>query len=155
MFKIITMVSIIFLSACSPVVQSSIVEKNNTNFEQLKKTNFFYYYVNPTNQSQAMGIVSGIFLWKDECLYLIDPNGTYSTAMFPQYPKDIVKWDEANKILTLDGKVFKMGDYISTNGMYITYDPDNINHKIYGTQGNKRCLSSRLAYIGTISLSKN
>ncbi len=155
MLRVMAISLIIFLVGCSSVMNNSIVEKNNTTSEQLKKTNIFYYYVNPDNEYQAMDVVKGRFAWQDGCLYLIGPDGTYNTAMFPQYPKGIVKWDQTTKTLNLNGKVFKMGDYINTNGMYQPYDPDGINHKIYATQGDKRCLNHMLAYIGTVNINRN
>lgn len=56
---------IIFLVGCSSVINNSIVEKNNATSEQFKKTNIFYYYVNPDNEYQAMDVVKGRFAWQD------------------------------------------------------------------------------------------
>lgn len=115
------------------------------------KTSIFTYYVDPVNQAQPMAIVRGRFLWKDGCIYLVD-NGEYTTAMFPSLPKNVVKWDEATKTLNLGNKIFKMGDYIVTNGGSKPYLPNTESAAILESQGNKKCLTSSLTMIGTSSI---
>ena len=113
------------------------------------KTSIFTYYVDPIHQSQAAAIVRGNFVWRDHCLYLIGSDRKFTTAMFPEFPKGIVKWDEATKTLNLNGRVFKMGDYISTNGSYQRYTPNTVGGAEYEKQGDKKCLTPSVAKIGT------
>jgi len=113
------------------------------------KTSIFTYYVDPIHQSQAAAIVRGNFVWRDHCLYLIGSDRKFTTAMFPEFPKGIVKWNEATKTLNLNGRVFKMGDYISTNGSYQRYTPNTVGGAEYEKQGDKKCLTPSLAKIGT------
>lgn len=113
------------------------------------KTSIFTYYVDPIHQSQATAIVRGNFVWRDHCLYLIGSDRKFTTAMFPEFPKGIVKWNEATKTLNLNGRVFKMGDYISTNGSYQRYTPNTVGGAEYEKQGDKKCLTPSLAKIGT------
>ena len=113
------------------------------------KTSIFTYYVDPIHQSQAAAIVRGNFVWRDHCLYLIGSDRKFTTAMFPEFPKGIVKWDEATKTLNLNGRVFKIGDYISTNGSYQRYTPNTVGGAEYEKQGDKKCLTPSLAKIGT------
>ena len=117
--------------------------------EPEQKTNIFYYYVDPVNQAQAAAIVRGNFVWRDHCLYLIGSDRKFTTAMFPEFPKGIVNWDEATKTLNLNGRVFKMGDYISTNGSYQRYTPNTVGGAEYEKQGDKKCLTPSVAKIGT------
>ena len=114
-----------------------------------QKTSIFYYYVDPVNQAQAAAIVRGNFVWRDHCLYLIGSDRKFTTAMFPKFPKGIVNWDEATKTLNLNGRVFKMGDYISTNGSYQRYTPNTVGGAEYEKQGDKKCLTPSVAKIGT------
>lgn len=118
------------------------------------KTSLFYYSVNPQNYAQAMSLVRGQFIWKNGCIYLVDSKGNYSTAMFPMYPKSDTHWDESTKTITLHGVPFKMGDSIITNGMYDTYVPNVGRFIEYEQQGDKKCLNSSLAYIGTVSVKR-
>ena len=75
------------------------------------------------------------------------------TAMFPKYPGNAIKWNEYNKTLSLNEYIFKMGDYISTNGQYSKYYLDN-DIEEYAKQGNRSCLTPMLVEIGTIDLKK-
>ena len=113
------------------------------------KTSIFTYYVDPIHQSQAAAIVRGNFVWRDHCLYLIGSDRKFTTAMFPEFPKGVVHWDEATKTLNLNGRVFKMGDYISTNGSYKLYTPNTVGGAEYEKQGDKKCLTPSVAKIGT------
>lgn len=113
------------------------------------KTSIFTYYVDPIHQSQAAAIVRGNFVWRDHCLYLIGSDRKFTTAMFPEFPKGIVKWDEATKTLNLNGRVFKMGDYIKTNGAYWPYHPNTPGGAEFEKQGDKKCLTPTVAFIGT------
>ena len=114
-----------------------------------QKTSIFYYYLDPVNPTQAASIVRGNFVWRDHCLYLIGSDRKFNTAMFPEFPKGIVKWNEATKTLNLNGRVFKMGDYISTNGSYQRYTPNTVGGAEYEKQGDKKCLTPSVAKIGT------
>lgn len=114
-----------------------------------QKTSIFYYYVDPVHQAQAMAIVRGNFVWSNNCLYLIGSDRKFTTAMFPELPKGIVNWDETTKTLNLNGRVFKMGDYIKTNGAYLPYHPNTPGGAEYEKQGDKKCLTSTIALIGT------
>lgn len=116
------------------------------------ETSIFYYYVNPVRPAQSAAGVEGNFAWKDGCIYLVGKDGVYNTAMFPLYPKGIVKWDEANKTLNLNGHIYKMGDFISTNGQYSDYIPNSPIGIDYEKQGNKKCLNPTLVQIGTMSI---
>ena len=113
------------------------------------KTSIFTYYVDPVHHSQAVSIVRGNFVWSNNCLYLIGSNRKFTTAMFPEFPKGIVNWEEATKTLNLNGRVFKMGDYISTNGSYQRYTPNTVGGAEYEKQGDKKCLTPSVAKIGT------
>lgn len=113
------------------------------------KTSIFTYYVDPIHQSQAAAIVRGNFVWRDHCLYLIGSDRKFTTAMFPEFPKGIVKWDEATKTLHLNGRVFKIGDYIKTNGAYWPYHPNTPGGAEFEKQGDKKCLTPYVALIGT------
>lgn len=115
------------------------------------KTSIFTYYVDPVNQAQPMAIVRGKFSWKDGCIYLVD-NGEYTTAMFPSLPKDLVKWNEATKTLNLGNKIFKMGDYIVTNGGSKPYLPNTESARELESQGDSKCLTSSLTMIGTSTI---
>ena len=145
----------LFLVGCiiAPVATPTepVVETNSIpefiNPEQ--KTSIFYYYLDPINPTQAASIVRGNFVWRDHCLYLIGSDRKFNTAMFPEFPKGIVKWNEATKTLNLNGRVFKMGDYISTNGSYQRYTPNIVGGAEYEKQGDKKCLTPSLAKIGT------
>lgn len=117
--------------------------------EPEQKTSIFYYYLDPVNPTQAASIVRGNFVWRDHCLYLIGSNRKFTTAMFPEFPKGIVKWDEATKTLNLNGRVFKMGDYIKTNGAYWPYHPNTPGGAEFEKQGDKKCLTPTVAFIGT------
>ena len=68
--------------------------------------------------------------------------------MFSEFPKAIVKWDEATKTLNLNGRAFKMGDYIKTNGAYWSYKPNTPKGIEYEEQGDKKCLTPTIALIG-------
>ena len=117
--------------------------------EPEKKTSIFYYYVDPVHPTQAAAIVRGNFVWRDHCLYLIGSDRKFNTAMFPEFPKGIVNWDEATKTLNLNGRVFKMGGYIKTNGSYHRYTPNTVGGAEYEKQGDKKCLTPSVAMIGT------
>lgn len=123
--------------------------------EPEQKTSIFYHYVDPINQAQPMAVVSGTFDWKNDCLYLILGDGEYTTPLFPELPKGLVKWDEVNKTLNLDGHTFGMGDYINTNGGYLPYHPGSVGHAEYENQGDKKCLMPTLVMVGTMSIEKN
>ena len=112
-------------------------------------TLFIILKPDPVNQAQAAAIVRGNFVWRDHCLYLIGSNRKFTTAMFPEFPKGIVKWDEATKTLNLNGRVFKMGDYIKTNGAYWPYHPNTPGGAEFEKQGDKKCLTPTVAFIGT------
>ena len=145
----------LFLVGCiiAPVATPTepVVETNSIpefiNPEQ--KTSIFYYYLDPINPTQAASIVRGNFVWRDHCLYLIGSDRKFNTAMFPEFPKGIVNWEEATKTLNLNGRVFKMGDYISTNGSYQRYIPNTVGGAEYEKQGDKKCLTPSVAKIGT------
>lgn len=117
--------------------------------EPEQKTSIFYYYLDPVHPTQAASIVRSNFVWRDHCLYLIGSDRKFNTAMFPEFPKGIVNWDEATKTLNLNGRVFKMGDYISTNGSYQRYTPNTVGGAEYEKQGDKKCLTPSVAKIGT------
>ncbi|WP_367104049.1 hypothetical protein [uncultured Psychrobacter sp.] len=114
-----------------------------------QKTSIFYYYVHPVRPAQSAAVVEGNFAWREGCIYLVGKNGFYHTAMFPLYPKGIVKWDEATKTLNLNGRVFKMRNFISTNGQYSDYVPNSPIGIEYEKQGDKKCLTPTVAFIGT------
>lgn len=120
--------------------------------EPEQKTSLFYYYVNPVRPAQSAAVVEGKFAWRDGCIYLVGRDGVYNTAMFPLYPKSLVEWDEASKTLILNGHIYKMGDFISTNGHYSDYVSNSPIGIEYEKQGDKKCLKSTLAKIGTMSL---
>ena len=120
--------------------------------EPEQKTSIFTYYVDPVNQAQPMAIVRGKFLWKDGCIYLVDNAGEYTAAMFPSLPKDVVKWDEATKTLNLGNKIFKMGDYVVTNGGSKPYLPNTESARELESQGDSKCLTSSLTMIGTSTI---
>lgn len=107
------------------------------------------YDVDQNRPAQPAAVVSGKFEWKDGCLYLVDNNGEYMTPLFPKYPKGIVKWNEATKTLNLNGRVFKMGGYIKTNGSYHRYTPNTVGGAEYEKQVDKKCLTPTVAMIGT------
>ena len=152
MFRAITVSLSIFLFGCSSINYDLPSEKIDEKEQQLNKTSLFYYYVNPVRPAQSAAVVEGNFAWKDGCIYLVGKDGVYNTAMFPLYPKGIVKWDEASKTLALDGHVYKMGDFISTNGQYSDYVPKSPIGIEYENQGDKKCLNPTLAQIGTMSI---
>ena len=148
---------VMLFSACqsTPVLQPEpmVVIKPIPGFvEPEQKTSIFYYYVNPARPAQSAAVVEGAFSWKEGCLYLVGKDGVYNTAMFPLYPKDIVKWDEATKTLNLNGHIFNMGDSISTNGQYSDYLLKSDMGIEYEKQGDKKCLMPTLVMIGTMSL---
>ncbi len=118
-------------------------------------TSIFRYYTDPIHHGQSASVVQGKFFWHEGCLYLAQLEKTESqaevkfyTAIFPDYPKEIVQWDETTKTLTFNGHLFKMGDYIHTNGHLAPYSP-KIDIEGYAKQGNSQCILPRLAYIGT------
>lgn len=117
--------------------------------EPEQKTSIFYYYLDPIHPTQFASIVRGNFVWRDHCLYLIGSDRKFTTAMFPEFPKGIVKWDEATKTVNINGRVFKMGDYIKTNGAYQSYTPNTVGGAEYEKQGDKKCLTPSVAFIGT------
>ena len=145
----------LFLVGCTtaPVATPTepVVETNSIPefIKPEQKTSIFYYYLDPINPTQAASIVRGNFVWRDHCLYLIGSDRKFNTAMFPEFPKGIVNWDEATKTLNLNGRVFKMGDYISTNGSYQRYTPNTVGGAEYEKQGDKKCLTPSVAKIGT------
>ena len=151
-----------FLILASLLVASCTTTTVATRSEQIKpiqetmkptrKTSIFYYYVNPVRPAQSAAVVEGRFAWKDGCIYLVGRDGIYNTAMFPLYPKDIVKWDESSKTLILDGRIYKMGDFILTNGQYSDYVPQSPIGIEYEKQGDKKCLNPTLAKIGTMDI---
>lgn len=152
MFKNTIILISFFLFGCSSIDHSSPSTKIDVKEQQIKKTSIFYYYVNPVRPAQSAAGVEGNFAWKDGCIYLVGKDGVYNTAMFPLYPKGIVKWDEANKTLNLNGHIYKMGDFISTNGQYSDYIPNSPIGIDYEKQGNKKCLNPTLVQIGTMSI---
>lgn len=152
MFKFITISLSIFLFGCSSINHTLPPEKTSNKEQQINKTSIFYYYVNPVRQAQSAAVVEGKFTWKDGCIYLIGKDGTYNTAMFPLYPKGIVQWDESSKTLNLNGRVYKMGDSISTNGQYSDYVPNSPIGREYEAQGDKNCLNPTMALIGTMGI---
>lgn len=133
----------------TPVEQVEVIEPIQKVVEPEQKTSIFYYYVDPVNQAQAAAIVRGNFVWRNNCLYLIGSDRKFTTAMFPEFPKGIVKWDEVTKTLSLNGRVFKMGDYIKTNGAYWSYLPNTPGGAEFEKQGDKKCLTPTVAFIGT------
>ena len=155
MQKSLLALSRLFLVGCTtaPVatsVESVVVIKPVQEVvEPELKTSIFTYYVDPVHHSQAVSIVRGNFVWSNNCLYLIGSNRKFTTAMFPEFPKGIVNWEEATKTLNLNGRVFKMGDYISTNGSYQRYTPNTVGGAEYEKQGDKKCLTPSVAKIGT------
>ena len=143
------------LSACTisePTIDRSSTPITSQVIESNQKTSIFTYYVDPVNQAQPMAIVRGRFLWKDGCIYLVDNANEYTTAMFPSLPKGVFKWDEATKTLNLGNHIFKMGDYIVTNGGSKPYLPNTESAAILEKQGDKKCLTSSLTMIGTFSI---
>lgn len=151
-FKVTLILFTCYLSGCS------LANQNLPNIETIptqkptNNTSIFRYYTDPVTKAQAMASVEGVFAWENGCLYLIQKDGSYMTAIFPKHPEDIVKWDEYSKTLSLNGHVFEMGDYIKSNGQYSKYYPDNDLE--YEGQGAKSCLTPMLVEIGTISLKK-
>lgn len=137
----------------TPTEQAEAMKPIQKTVDPEKKTSIFRYYTDPVTQAQAMASVEGVFKWQKGCLYLIQKDGSYLTAMFPKYPKNAVKWNEYNKTLNLNGYIFKMGDYIKANGQYSKYYPDNDIEK-YAKQGDSSCLTPMLVEIGTIDLKK-
>ena len=142
------------LSACqsTSVLQpepTATIKPSQEIVEPLQKTSIFYYYLDPVNPTQAVSIVRGSFVWRDHCLYLIGNDRELYTAAFPQFPKGIVNWNEATKTLNLNGRVFKMGDYISTNGSYQRYATNTAGSAEYEKQGDKKCLTPSIVKIGT------
>ncbi|WP_438012755.1 hypothetical protein [Psychrobacter raelei] len=137
----------------APVENTEVIYPIQKIIASAQKTSIFRYYTDPTTQAQAMASVEGVFKWQKGCLYLIQKDGSYMTAMFPKYPENAVKWNEYNRTLSLNGYIFKMGDYISTNGQYSKYYPDN-DIEEYAQQGDARCLTPILVEIGTIDLKK-
>ena len=142
----------IFLFGCSTIHPNVPTSKVARVEEKNKVTSIFYYPLTPSMPYQAMAILAGRFEWKDECIYLVNRRGTYSTAMFPSYPKEDVQWDEESKTLNLKGHIFRMGDWIKTNGNYDTYVPNVGRFIEYENQGDKKCLTTSLAYVGTVSI---
>ena len=148
----------IFLVGCmtAPVATSpeplAAIKTVQDDVELEQKTSIFYHYVDPVHQAQPMAVVSGTFDWKDDCLYLVLGDGEYTTPLFPEFPRGLVKWDEVTKTLNLDSHTFKMGDYINTNGGYFPYHPGSVGHAEYENQGDKKCLMSTLVMVGTMSL---
>jgi len=130
----------------------SAIKPTSELIEPEQKTSIFYHYVDAVYQAQPMAVVRGTFDWKDDCLYLVLDDGEYTTPLFPELPKGLVKWDEVNKTLNLDGHTFKMGDYINTNGGYLPYHPGSVGHAEYEKQGDKKCLMPILVMVGTMSL---
>ncbi|MCC3346491.1 hypothetical protein [Psychrobacter sanguinis] len=133
----------------APPEHKEVINPAQKILEPMQKTSIFYYYLDPINPTQAASRVRGNFVWRDHCLYLIDSDRKFYTAAFPEFPKGIVNWDEANKTLNLNGRIFKMGDYISTNGSYQRYAPNTMGGAEYEKQGNKKCLTPSIAKIGT------
>ena len=119
--------------------------------EPEQKTSIFTYDVSPTSYAQPVAAVTGTFVWKDGCIYIID-DGKYRTALFPSLPEGVFSWDEATKTLNLEGHIFKMGDRIATNGGWLNYIPNSNAAKYLEAQGDKKCLTSTLTMIGTSSL---
>lgn len=124
-------------------------------------TQILYYYPPEGSVAQALGVVSGNFYWQDGCIYLLklDPDQTIRkrTAMFPYRPEHAVSWDETTKTLILrdysEEYIFKMGDYISTNGYNVgsSYDPD----VMADNEDEKRCLAKDgISFVGTYRISK-
>lgn len=152
-FKVTLILSACYLSGCS------LTNQNLRNIETIptqkptNNTSIFRYYTDPMTQAQAIASVEGVFKWEKGCLYLVQKDGSYMTAMFPRYPENAIKWNEYNKTLSLNGYIFKMGDYIKTNGQYSKYYPDN-DIEEYEKQGDKSCLTSILVEVGTIDLKK-
>lgn len=141
---------VILLSACQST--STLQPEPVIAINPKQKTSIFYHYVDLVYKAQPMAVVSGTFDWKDDCLYLVLDDGEYTTPLFPELPKGLVKWDEVNKTLNLDGHTFKMGDYINTNGGYLPYHPGSVGHAEYEKQGDKKCLMPTLVMVGTMSL---
>lgn len=137
----------------APAEHTEVINPIQKVIEPAQKTSIFRYYTDPVTQAQAMASVEGVFKWQKGCLYLIQKDGSYMTAMFPKYPENAVKWNEYNKTLSLNGYIFKMGDYIRTNGQYSKYYPDN-DIEEYAKQGDGSCLTPMLVEIGTIDLKK-
>ena len=103
------------LSACTvykSTTNKPLVSIKNEIIGHEQKTSIFYYHVNPVNHAQSAAVVEGTFAWKEGCIYLVGKDGVYDTAMFPLYPKGIVRWNEATKTLHLNGHIFNMGDSI-------------------------------------------
>lgn len=142
---------LVSLSACtvSKPTNKSLVPIKTEIIEPEQKTSIFTYYVDPIHQAQPAAIVRGNFVWSNHCLYLIGSNRKFTTAMFPEFPKGIVKWDEATKTVSINGRVFKMSDYIKTNGAYLPYHPNTPGGAEYEKQGDKKCLTPTIALIGT------
>lgn len=138
----------IVISGCAttPVVT---LDEHKVVKNPVQKTSIFYYYLDPVNPTQAASVVRGNFLWKENCLYLIDGEHKVYTAVFPEFPKGIVNWDEVTKTIELNGRVFKMGDYIYTNGSYQSYTPNTVGGIEYEKQGDKKCLTPSIVKIGT------
>ncbi|USZ15266.1 hypothetical protein NGM44_02400 [Moraxella sp. FZFQ2102] len=123
------------------------------------KTHIMYYWVDPKSQAQDLMDIRGQFYWQKGCLYLVNQYGKYA-AMFPEYPKEAVQWDEVNKILILTNKdkepkqfVFKMGDGIVSNGQYYAYKNISWHTK---TADDIKCILHQdgVVHIGTIDIEK-
>jgi len=151
-FLILASLLVVGCTTTTMATRSEKIEPIQETMKPTQKTSIFYYYVNPVRPAQSAAGVEGNFAWKDGCIYLVGKDGVYNTAMFPLYPKGIVKWDEANKTLNLNGHIYKMGDFISTNGQYSDYIPNSPIGIDYEKQGNKKCLNPTLVQIGTMSI---
>lgn len=134
------------LAACTTVPQAN--EETSLKHESTAptKTSIFTYHIDPDENYQALARITGTFVWEDGCIFL-KSGDYYSTPMFPNA---FTVWDEGTKTLTLNGHVFKMGDFITTNGGFGAYRPNTGDP--LEKQGDKKCLKPQIAGIGTLGL---
>lgn len=144
-------ISVVSLTACNTkVIKEPIVKipmqstsKINNNYYEHgndKQTSLKTYAYSP-NANQSLMEVRGRFLWDNNCLVFL---GAYGGKSTPVLPRGITKWDNAKQALTIDGKLIKTGQLISSNGITrpSVYDQDN--------QG--ACQQDQNIYIGTMGL---
>ncbi len=112
------LVLMISLSLVSCVSTSNInLAKDND------KVHLFYHYVNPKYPYEAIALLTGKFEIENNCLYWISKGGAKSTAVFPEYPKDVVKLDVKSNTLIYANHKIKIGKMFEVNGaIYIGYD---------------------------------
>ncbi len=150
MKKYLTSLSLLFIVGCSAATQVPKNETTNTKVVKSEptKTSIFTYHIDPDENYQTLARITGTFEWDNECIFLKTGDDYYT----PMFPDAFTDWDEDTKTLTLDGHIFKMGDFIDTNGGYGTYKPNTGNG--LEEQGDPKCLKPNVAGIGTLGLEK-